>query len=357
MLTELRSNAHSLWLFAQAFAEESWRGIGFNRAVRKRVVAELRRRGVDVRSAELATAWREFDKQLLRPRPRLLAFVSAYAMLTSQPYQAIVDQGGMLLFRTFWGLAAIQDDLIDDIPTHAIAALPDQQQRIRGLYGAIFGPDRVFYRAAYRTIIDEMERVRPVGAAEQHYLKTKLADWYRFLTKQEAEVVATDPRHFSFDFCRSYREQQDRRVTGMLAACLNGAACLDPAYQQLESVMPWLAYRSQMIDDLADTTEDLAAGRPSYAVGAINEYPAERRAVDRLLVERNVAKVPPRVLKSVAPRSHQLLKNTFAGYGQALVEREGFRGRVLDAAGWGTFHAFPVIRDVMYQINPRYANF
>lgn len=350
------SRVHTASMFVRALISESRQGMAQNDKIRVSIVNELKRQDVDINSLQLEKAWELFDKKLLRPRPRLLGAIGAYAMLTDQKYQAVVEQGGMNTFKSLWALAAIQDDLIDDLDRQQVSSM-DERGKEQELRNSIFGKDKVFYRSAYKVIINELRSDSRYGPAELRYITANMAYWFRFLIKQESEVFSTSPQDHTFDFSRKYREEQDYTIARVLTICLNGVHCLDPKYQEYEGLLPFLSYRSQIIDDIADTPEDLTAGRPSYTVGALHSHPEELKAIETMVNLGNIQKMTPQHLKKVAPRSYALVRNAYDEYGEWLVEKYGVPGQILDFAGRVAYWAFPIMRDIMHRVNDRYANF
>lgn len=148
------SRIHAASMFARALIHEAQRGMRQNDGIRIKIEEELQRRGVDFKSEEVRKGWEFFDKKLLRFRPRLFGAIGAYAMLTDQTYSEVVAQGGMRAFKALWALAAIQDDLIDDLSRRELSKACEQERK-NLLRNAIFGKDKEFYRAAYRVIIDD----------------------------------------------------------------------------------------------------------------------------------------------------------------------------------------------------------
>lgn len=295
--------------------------------------------------------WEMFSQKLLRFRPRLIGAFGAYAALSNRSFSEVELQGGMPLFRMLWFLGSAQDDLIDDRVSEEGAAAPDAKQLRR----TIFGPERVFYQAAFTVIGSELARSF-MGAEQKRYIKVKLSEWFRFLVHQEAAMMQKRLPELTFTECVRYREEQNQKIGEALVACLNGAQCLNPRLQALERTVPRLSFRTQVIDDIADIPEDLDNERPSYAVGALVDHPEDLQAIHAYIHTHAVGKITPTLFKRIAPTSSKQVKKQFDAYGTEL-EQEGVTGSMLAGMGNATFKYFPTFRNVMYRINPEYGNF
>lgn len=314
--------------------------------------AELERRqkrAPERNIADQKEQWEMFAQKLLRFRPRLIGAFGAYAALSGRTFAEVEEQGGMPLFRMLWFIGSAQDDLIDSCAGRETT--PDAKQLRR----AIFGPEQIFYQAAFTVIGRELDRVS-MTAAQRRYIKTRLSAWFRFLVYQEADIMRKKLRELTFDACVRYREDQNQKIGEALVACLNGSRCLDPRFRALEQTVPKLSFRTQIIDDIADIPEDLDGERPSYAIGALVDHPRELETLTMRLHAHAVSKVTPALFKQLAPESSARVRAQFDAYGAALKE-EGVTGAVLANMGDVMFKYFPVFRDAMYKINPKHANF
>ncbi len=313
---------------------------------------------LDRRQARDELPPREVDLQLLhnkfmRFRPRLIGAVGAYCLLSGQHHPDVVQNGGLDLFRTMWYLGATQDDLIDEIPSQNGIERRHVELRIRD---AMFGTDRTIYRAALRVFSDDLSRSDFPPEAQQ-YLRRKVRDWYRFLVEQEAKVLTMHSSELGYWECRRYREEQNMRVAKLLTACLNGRRCHEPEMQVLETLVPMLSFRTQIIDDVADVFEDLAMGRPSFCMGALNDNPHELHNV-REFARKNprVKKMQVQLFRKLAPKSASLIESTYDQYGADLRTRsEPFV--LLATVGDMLYRWFPTFRDAIYRLQPRWANF
>ena len=314
--------------------------------------AELARRQTPNKST---ARWEEdrkiFSKKLVRFRPRLIGAFGAYAALSRQSFSDVEYQGGVPLFRMLWFLGSAQDDLIDEQAPAENVTVPDAKQLRR----AIFGPEMIFYQAAFTVIGDKLAR-SSMSAEQKRYIKVKLSEWFRFLVHQEAAIMQKRLHELTFDECTRYREAQNQKIGEALIACLNGARCLDLRFQALERSVPKLSFRTQIIDDIADIPEDLGNGRPSYAIGALVDHPEELKAMREYLQVHAVGKVTSALFEHLAPKSSSQVRKQFDAYGEAL-KQEGITGSMLASIGNVIFKYFPTFRNAMYRINPTYGNF
>ncbi|GIW59343.1 MAG: hypothetical protein KatS3mg087_0409 [Patescibacteria group bacterium] len=354
------AGSSAIW-FTRAYVSEVRHGGRVNRIISRRIRDEVNRKGMgednssSKRRCATAEDWEMFEKKIVRPRPRLFGAVAAYSLLSGLPHEDIVRNGGSEIFRLLWFLGSSQDDLIDEIPKIEIEGMNKVQRKAR-IRRAVFGNERTFYQCSYAVIIQTLSQS---GIPEEGkvYLKRKFAEWYRFLTEQEADVLGTDLPMMSYKYCKNYREQQNGQIGSVLVACLNGMRCLDPGLQELERDVPLLSFRTQIVDDIADTVEDLSMGRPSYVVGALVDNPNDMARVLEFIRSRpEVAKFTPKLLRTLAPRSFDTVKGDYDGYANELM-RHGKRGKFLVGLGDPLFYLFPAYRDLMYRINPNYANF
>lgn len=291
--------------------------------------------------------------KLFRFRPRLVGAVGAYQHLIGASYESLVEQKGMDSFYLFWALGSIQDDFIDELPK--TDHLEKEEKRNKSMVGrSIFGGDRTFYRAAHHQLRQQIKTAN-FGEAQERYLQQKVTDWYRFLIEQEAEVLDTPFEDMSFKYCREYRESQNLQAGSALAAMLNGTSCLDPRRQQIEGTMARFSYLTQIIDDIADTAEDMTAKRPSYAVGALMDNPAELQLMREYIAMNPDCKLTPRRFRRLAPDAYQMVHGAFADYSSELRQSPG--GAELTRVASRLFHVFPYVRNVLYRVDPKYANF
>jgi hypothetical protein len=310
-----------------------------------------------LRSPDVGTPvqWDMLDEKLFRPRPRLCGAIGVYAMLSGLTIDQIMQNGGLPPFLLMWALGSCQDDYIDKIRAAELTGLT-KMQRTRKIANTIFGREQTLFRRCYAMIIEYLnDQNFPLDEAS--YLRGKLANWYHFLYKQEEQMFGLNPNQVDFDICSEYRIQQNTRIGELLTALLNGINCLDPRLGILENAVPPFSILTQIIDDVADTREDLENGRPSFMVGALNEHPQERRRVEDFLSQHPlIVKIRPNVLGQLAPQSYHLVKEAYNKI--ALdISKQSPRAEVVRLAAKPLFHFFPLYRDMMYRINPRYANF
>ncbi len=278
-------------------------------------------------------------QKLLRFRPRLVGAVGTYAHLTGNSYDQLVQQDGLENFYLFWALGSIQDDFIER----------------RSLVGrSIFGDNRRFYRAAHHLLRQNI-KASSVTEAHRDYGLEKISDWYRFLVDQEARVLNMSFEDLTFDFCRTYREDQNMLAGSTLVALLNGNNSLDPTYQKIEPLVAKFSFLTQIIDDIADTVEDLAAERPSYVVGALVDVPDELNAMRTYVARNPTTKLTPIRFQRIAPLAYDTVVSTFGKYSNELEVESGSKG--ITRLGGVMFRYFPPIRDILYKVNPKYANF
>lgn len=287
--------------------------------------------------------------KLLRFRPRLIGALGVHNYLTDSTAQTPALEN----FYLFWALGSIQDDFIDTLPKYK----PDEaslQERQRTIATSIFGDNRRFYRAAHHQLRQNLQN-NYFGDKQQNYMTQKVTDWYRFLIAQEADVLEVPLHDMTYQSCRAYREEQNLHAGSALVALLNGEDCLNPERQRIESVVAQFSYLTQIIDDIADTAEDLIAERPSYAVGALLDHPAELDRMRCYVMENPHTKLTPYVFNRLAPESLRVLTETFGEYQTTLYALAGSRGLTTIASS--LFKHFPYIRNVIFRINPKFANF
>lgn len=346
-----RGSVRSLLTFVRGACVETFVSIGEKRMLSQRLDAELLKCGADPADARFASDRTMFDGKVLCFRPRMVGAVAAYVAASGRSRRDVVRNGGMDAFRMLWFLAAAQDDLIDVAYPASTAEAPDA----RSLRDEIFGTRRLFYRAAFRIVARDIAALRALPETKR-YLRRKLRSWYRFLVQQEAEMYASGFETFSFSVCVRYREQQNAMIGGVLVALLNGAESLDPDLCRLEAYLPIASFRTQIIDYIADIAEDLRARRPSYCIGALNEYPDEMARMEEFVRIHAIAKVRPWLFKRIAPRSYERVLLRYEAYGISLRRAVPY-GAILDSVGRLLFHVFPAFRDAAFRLNPRLANF
>ncbi len=345
------STLGSLLAFAGGACAEAYGSVRERRALSQRLDRELLKRGANPHDTCFAPDRVMFDGKVLCFRPRMVGAVAAYIAASGRSRSDIIRNGGMDAFRMLWFLAAAQDDLIDAADQAPAAGSLDS----RYLMKVIFGKHRTFYRAAFRVVSSDINRLQ-ASSETKTYLRKKVRSWYRFLVNQEAEMYASGFEKLSFSVCAKYREQQNSMIGGTLVALLNGAECLVSDLRRLEEYLPIASFRTQIIDDVADIAEDLRMRRPSYCMGALNEYPVEMARMRHVVEVRAIAKVRPWLFKRIAPRSYALVRKQYAAYGVRLRDAPP-HGVILDSVGNVLFHVFPSFRDVMYRLSPRLANF
>lgn len=293
------------------------------------------------------------ENKFLRFRPRMVGGIGAYSILVDTSYTNIVDQGGMDFFYLFWALGSIQDDFIDELPKDFEGS---QMQRKKEIGQTIFGKEKVFYRGVLHALKTGIKG-SPLASEEQSYILGRIREWYKFLVSQEGEVLRTPFEDFSFTNCIQYREEQNLMASRALMATLNGNTCLDPKRQKLENQIGDLSYLTQIIDDIADLPEDLAAERPSFAVGALVDNPDELAKTRRVLLAKDLKKVTPGLFKSIAPQAYEQVENQFQLYRQGIEMNFGKDGKGLSLLAQFTYDLFPHVRNMLYRVNPKFANF
>lgn len=343
--------------FLETTIQEAWQYTHINKDVTERLADELRRRGYrDVEMTLNNSEWRSFYKKLLCFRPRLIGAIAAHSTLTGALYHEKQTSGILGGFHMLFFTGSVQDDSIDMIKKEElILAGKTLLERKKYIQTTIFGRNQIFYRAAFSVFVDYLHESR-LTDEQKRYIKHKVADWYQFLLTQETNVIMTPFSEYTFDYSRHYREKQNGKIGAVLTALLNGNKCLDPEYQKLERFIPRLSFRTQIIDDVADTTEDIAIQRPSYAIGALNEFWDELMILKELTKKHPNIKIRPNLLAKLAPRSFDLLLKQYASYGEELLAL-GKAGKLLKTIGDKLFYLFPTIRDWVYQIAPDFANF
>lgn len=193
-----------------------------------------------------------------------------------------------------------------------------------------------------------------LGTDQTAYALDKVTDWYQFLIDQEAEVLATPFEELTFDFSRTYREEQNHRAGTALVALLNGRQCLDSRFMAVEEPVAEFSFMTQIIDDIADTSEDLSAQRPSYAVGALVDHPIEMERMQTYMDANPNAKVTPAQFKNIAPDAFTQVYDAFDSYANDLGSSAS---RDIARLGRNMFRYFPYVRNGLYRVNPKYANF
>lgn len=350
---EAVSYPRAMSLFLDGIASGLLKGGAINGRLSDELKSELERRAQKPSSADAKKEdWEMYTNKLLRFRPRLIGSLGAYAALGNVTAGQVEGRGGMEMFRMMWFLGSSQDDLID---TYKNPDLTDQKEIAKELRKVIFGPERVFYQAAFTVIGNELKESDFEPEAKT-YLRQKFADWYRFLVHQEAEVMTRPFSEMNFAYGTQYREEQNQKIGEVLVACLNGKECLNPKLQDLEDIIPKLSFRTQIIDDIADIPEDLESERPSYATGALNDNQDELALMREYLQAHEIAKMTPELFRNIAPKSAGLVEQQYKKYGDELAQK-GVAGKMLASIGSAMFTLYPKFRDTMYKINPAYSNF
>ena len=329
----------------------------------ERSVGEKRRIALvrDVERAADLPQFREKDNERERKvllqklqsfRPRRIGAIAAYSVFTRKPYEAIVDQGGIDSFYLFWALGGSQDDFIDCLPKKSVPV--EKEKHL--IKEAIFGEKRKIYRGALYLLNNKTEAL-DMARPEKNYVKQRVAHWYKFLIDQESHIIHTPFDQYTFDYSRKYREDQNFEAGRVATVCLNGRGCLDPKLQRFETILPRFSYLTQMIDDIADTAEDVLAQRPSFSVGALIDHPQELERFRSEVIDKGVEKVYPSLLKKVAPQAYAQIYHTFQEYCSILEKEIGIDARGLTTIATAIYHVFPKIRGVLYRLHPELSYF
>lgn len=290
-----------------------------------------------------------FLKKLDQFRPRMIGAFSLYCAFSGESYDEIAKNEGIEAFYLFWRLADGQDDLIDAPKKH-------NEDDKRPLKERIFKDDNgEFLRGAMHLLENKIAQGR-MGNEEKLYLKKKVAGWYRFLSEQEQRIQSEDVSAFDFNYCKSYREDQNQKAGAVLVALLNWDKCLDPKFQELETIIPKFSFTTQMMDDIGDTVEDVEAKRPSFATGALRDTAEFEKFLD-VIKKRGIKKVHPSLFREFAPRAYGLLREQFREYCRLLEIQSGIKGRGFSQIANSVFLYFPSVRDFLYKLNPGIANF
>ena len=311
--------------FIQVFTQNIGKGGYLNHQLKQELYRNIRASGYKT--------W--LEKKLLRPRPRLTGAVTLLSLMTKLKEFQRED-----LFRVLWFIGSTQDDLIDSIPPGG-----DFQTIRREIFKTIFtnAPE---YKELLRFFITNSETS---FQKETHlHIMRLLQEWYIFLINQESRVLSGDI-YLNWINCKQYREDQNGKIGRLLSTVLLGDNYSH--FPQVIIGLPTISYLTQVIDDIADLPEDLANGRPSYAVGALNEHPKERIYLQRYIQKRDLGKVTPRQFQNQAPQSYALVYRQYQEY-LAQIEYQWLQELLEQIFLW-----FPVYRDLMYRIDPRYANF
>lgn len=230
-----------------------------------------------------------FATKMIRVRPRFIGAFASYSVLSGLSNTEVLDNHGAALFRLMWFLGSAQDDYIDEIPRDKINQHINPSKLIKQ---SIFGKEMEFYNACYKVLGDYIEEL-DVSRDKKHMIKVRIKKWYDFLVHQEVEIMGLDFAKYNFENCVKYREDQNFTVGSLLVMLLNGNSVDNSRLQRLETVIPKLSFRMQIVDDIGDLKEDIEAQRPSYAVGALMEHPNEFKAVEALIQKGVIVKVTP----------------------------------------------------------------
>lgn len=287
-------------------------------------------------------------------RPRFIGALTVYSLLTQRSYADMEAQGGLDAFRLLWYTGGIQDDFIDELGN--FDPQEDDKTSRTKIKKTIFHDEQEGYQAPLQMAQESMRNAQ-IPTPERTYINKRIAEWYQYLIRQEANVLKTPFEDYSYAYSRNYRETQNLAAGRMLVAVLNGRNSLDERLQRTESLIPRFSYLTQIVDDIADLPEDISAQRPSYAVGALNEHPAEMDAVTKATYDRNIKKMTPKVFKALAPQASSLVHAQFETYQQQLEMDSDKNAKGLSLLAQGIHQHFPRIRDFLYKINPQYANF
>ena len=159
----------------------------------------------------------------------------------------------------------------------------------------------------------------------------------------------------TFSMCQQYRERQNLQAGSTLVAILNEQNCLISEFQRIEPLVSQFSFLTQIIDDIADTGEDLTAMRPSYAVGALVNNPEELERIQVFITEHQYAKITPRQFRRIAPQSYALINQTFNGYCKEFEKQTGKHGLTRLARTLYSF--YPAVRNILFKVNANIANF
>lgn len=291
-----------------------------------------------------------FMNKLVEIRPRMVGALSVYSALSGIPYFEIAKNKGIECFYIFWRMADGQDDLIDAPKRHNQNGQRPFKEKLFKYEGG------EFFRGAIHLLEKKITEGK-MGEMEKRYLKEKVSGWYRFLSDQEQRIQSEDFSSFDFNYYRKYREEQNQTAGEVLVALLNWDKCLDPNFQKLETIIPKFSFTTQMVDDIADTVEDVEAQRPSFAIGALTNNPEEFEKFLTEVRKRGIKKVHPSLLRKFAPQSYRLLREQFREYCLFLETHSGRKGRGFSIIANSVFLYFPSVRDFLFKLNPKIANF
>lgn len=314
---------------------------------KRRLTAEIEATLPEIK-VDPGTVWRAaISERFCDFLPRTLASVTTYCLITDKRYSQLSGEGRDAS-RLFWQVGHKQDDIIDD------------PSRIAGgdkILREVFNGEGIGHRKTLALLYKKIDGSPELKAGDKHYLRLRIKSWFDFLDVQEKGLTGVPESQFGFGFCRRYREEQNMMAGRAVCALLNWSDCQTPVGLHAEITLPKFSYMSQIIDDVGDLPEDMAARRPSFAIGVLNENPQEKVNLVDTIREHNVKKMTYKLLKDVAPESTMLLDELFEGYRAGALEMGGERvGLILDIAKMA-YSNYSKLRDVIYKIDPAWATF
>ncbi len=294
------------------------------------------------------TVWRAaISERFCDFLPRTLASVTTYCLITGKRYSQLSGEGRDAS-RLFWQVGHKQDDIIDD---------PKRTAGGDNILKEVFSGEGIGHRKTLALLFKKIDSSRELQASDKHYLRLRIKSWFDFLDEQEKGLTGVPESQFGFKFCRRYREEQNMMAGRVVCALLNWSDCQTPIGLHAEMTLPKFSYMSQIIDDVGDLPEDMAARRPSFAIGALNENLQERASLIDAIRKQNVKKMTYKLLKDTAPESTALLDELFESYRTAALKMGGEKvGLVLDIAKMA-YSNYSRLRDVIYKIDPAWATF
>jgi hypothetical protein len=280
--------------------------------------------------------------------PRTYASIVTFSLLTGKRYEDL-SREGLEASRLFWQVGHKQDDIIDD----PLKQTDDRESILQD----IFSGEGIGHRKTLALLYRRIESSPQLATEDKHYLRVMVKSWFNFIGNQERELSNTPREQQDFQFCREYREKQNMMAGRVICALLNWSDCRTEKGQEVELILPRFSYMSQIIDDIGDLPEDLAANRPSFAVGALNTNRDEGLAIEAAIADKGIKKFSYDELKQLAPQSTQLLDDLFRDYRRSAFELGGAKTDMILAIAQAAYFKYSRLRNIIYKINPAWATF
>jgi len=313
-----------------------------------RLLAEIEATIPEISIDRSSEAYKAISDRFCDFLPRTYASIATFCLLSEKRYQDI-SKDGLDSSRLFWQLGHKQDDIID-APDRTVSAGSKVLQDI-------FSNDGIGHNKTIALLKNKITLSQELTEENKSYLLRMIASWFDLLKTQEDELSHMRGEDLSFEYCRRHREEQNMMAGRVVCALLSWEDCQTEKGQYVERALPQFSYMSQLIDDICDLPEDIEASRPSFALGALNEYPNEKKRIINVIKEDDSKKLSYTVLSKEAPNVTKLLDSLFDFYRTEASELGGKNTRLILDIARLMYSNYSKVKRITQRINPSWATF